>query len=264
MMLSIIIPVGDRDVYRRCKSSIERSIAAEPGFESEVIEVFDDERRGVAWARNEGLGRAKGEWIAWVDCDDEVAPGWFGEICAAIESSPAADVVSFDAKVVWDDSPSRAAYTVGGAANAADVMAERAAGQMWNKVIRRGLFDGLEFTGAVHEDYRLLCGLLPRVKETVHIARELYVYHRMALGLSQHLDHAAGAAALKDLVAMTDSVPAQYRADMAKGVTLRIADFSRRAPKDALLRRFVRANLLKVFLDSRIALRIKIKVLLAI
>lgn len=264
MMLSIIIPVGDRDVYRRCKSSIERSVAAAPGRGYEIVEVYDDERRGVAWARNEGLSRAKGDWIAWADCDDEVAPGWFGGICSAIEADPAADVISFNARVVWDDSPSRAAYTVGGSANAADVMAERATGQMWNKVIRRGLFDGLQFVGAVHEDYRLLCDLLPRARGIVHVPRELYVYHRRALGLSQHLDHAAGAAALKELVAMTERVAAQYRADMAKGVTLRIADFSRRAPKNDELRRFVRSNLRQVFLDSRIALRIKIKVLLAI
>ncbi len=251
MKISVIIPSIDG---RR-----PEGIPEDPRLEVVVVEGVSP----VGEARNEGLRRATGEWIAWVDADDAVAPGWLDGICAAIDANPGCDVVSFDARVVWCDGSGRRSYRTGGKADAADVMAERAAGQLWNKVIRRELFAGLRFAGAAHEDYRLLCALLPRAGRVVHVAEELYVYRRRKDGLSQHPDREVGIEALRGLVGMCAGAEERWRGEIAKGVVQRIADFERRAGKVDEFRGFVRKWAAAVVRDSGIGWRVKVKVVMA-
>ena len=101
MKISVIVPVGDKNAWSVCKASIEQSLSEYRGeVVAEVLPCFDLEHRGAYIARNEGLERATGDWIAWVDCDDEVEPNWASEICAAIKAHPDVDVIQFDATEV--------------------------------------------------------------------------------------------------------------------------------------------------------------------
>lgn len=129
----------------------------------------------VSAARNEGLRRATGDYVGWIDADDDISPDWLPEIFQALKDEP--DIVSFDALVDWVDGSGRASYVLDG----------RPIGQMWRRVFRRSVFDGFRFEGAVHEDWRIQCEL-PQGLRTVHIAKPLYCYHRSAKGLSQHRD----------------------------------------------------------------------------
>jgi hypothetical protein len=52
--------------------------------------------RGRSFARNEGMARARGEWVAMVDADDLLAPDRFERMVAAIRSFP-------DTRLVTDD-----------------------------------------------------------------------------------------------------------------------------------------------------------------
>lgn len=65
-MLSVVIPVFKTPLKlrRRCLDSLK-------GLECEIIEV---DGLPLAEARNEGLRKAKGEWVWFVDADDEVVP----------------------------------------------------------------------------------------------------------------------------------------------------------------------------------------------
>lgn len=197
----------------------------------------------VGKARNEGLRRARGEWIAWVDSDDEVEEGWLEEILgiltqrrrgaesarpegssdrtgesfggpAALEGKPreeeGVDIVSFNVRQEWHDGSGRESTILDG----------RKCGQLWSKVFRRSLFDGLEFQGAVHEDYRIQCQM-PREAKRVHLDKVLYVYKRRAEGLSQHRDAKATIGALWGLIKICNSW------EMAKGIWERIWDFAK-------------------------------------
>lgn len=247
-LLSVIVPTLD--------GSLPAGLPQSQDVEVIVINGISP----VSRARNVGISRAHGKYVAWVDADDAVTEDWLPSILAAIEDDP--DIVSFNAQVEWVDGK-RKGFVVGGMANVADVLAERATGQMWNKVIRRELYEGLEFSGMIHEDYRLLCELLPRAKQIKHIERTLYIYRRRSDGLSQHGDRTGEIDSLNGLIEMCNACDLPMKREMKKGVTQRVADFCRNAESTSQFRRFMRSNLCLVLCDPKISFRVKAKVLLA-
>lgn len=64
------------------------------------VKVVHQENRGVSAARNAGLDMASGDYIAFVDADDEIAP----ETCeTALRYMDDHDMVMWDAVTVWGD-----------------------------------------------------------------------------------------------------------------------------------------------------------------
>lgn len=75
MLLSFIIPSYHCEAYiDRCLRSIRilMSQCGVPGGEYEIIKLDDLHHEGPATIRNRGLAQASGEWIWFVDGDDEV------------------------------------------------------------------------------------------------------------------------------------------------------------------------------------------------
>lgn len=103
-LVSVIVPVCNAgDTIQRCVSSVtgqtysslqiilvddgstDNSGAACDTFAAEDarVEVIHQENKGVAAARNAGLARAKGAWIAFADADDYVSPYYIEDMIAA-------------------------------------------------------------------------------------------------------------------------------------------------------------------------------------
>lgn len=74
--LSVIVPTLDGAV----PASLEKACAGRTDVEVVVVKGVSP----VGKARNEGLRRAKGEWVAWADSDDEVAGDWLEAILSHI------------------------------------------------------------------------------------------------------------------------------------------------------------------------------------
>lgn len=271
MKISVIVPVGNRSLYRNCRASILRSIelARKGNCDWELIEVFDDDRRGVAWARNEGVNRSTGEYVGWVDCDDEVTERWATAIADAIEDG-GEDMIVFDARAEWEDGRGgydlvygRPAGKLSPVAFAKDVIgAGRSGGWLWNKVFRRELFAGRRFEGKAFEDYRMMCEILPTVKSIKYLPDELYIYHRNATGMSQYVNREGSLNALEALVGIADARKDSYADDMRRGVAVQAADFCRHAGGESVLRGFLRKQLWNVWTCSDVAFRIKVKCLI--
>lgn len=209
MKLSIIVPTLDGQV----PESVKRAVEGRAEVELVVVSGVSP----VAEARNEGLRRAKGEYVAWADGDDEVSADWLEEILN--HTCDDVDMVTFDVRQEWHDGSGRPSAVLDG----------RHCGQLWSKVFRRSLFEGLTFHGAVHEDFRMLCQL-PKDLRRVHIDKVLYVYRRRKDGLSQHRDAWATWKALWGLVKVCDS------REMARGIFERFWDFAK-TPVRRLIRR---------------------------
>lgn len=85
--------VGRWEVVVADNGSVDDTVAVAAGFADRFpsLRVLDaGDRRGVNHARNAGARVARGRLLAYVDADDEVAPGWLAAIAAA---GDAAEVV---------------------------------------------------------------------------------------------------------------------------------------------------------------------------
>jgi GT2 family glycosyltransferase len=78
--VSVVVPTRERpEALARCLAALEAQIVP-----VEVVVVEDREGRGPAWARNEGVRRARGEVVCFTDDDCEPAPGWAEALTAPI------------------------------------------------------------------------------------------------------------------------------------------------------------------------------------
>ncbi|MEK9137835.1 MAG: glycosyltransferase family 2 protein [Bacteroidota bacterium] len=85
-IVSVIIPTIGRESIARTREALERQTRPP----DEMIEVVDKERRGVSWARNEGIRRAAGDLIAVTDDDCIPPPDWLERLIKAIDTYDAA------------------------------------------------------------------------------------------------------------------------------------------------------------------------------
>lgn len=145
-------------------------------------EVLHLSHRGVGAARNAGLRAARGEYLLWVDPDDWVSEAWFQAIDEAI-SKRHPDLLVFDF-IEWEDGQKRqSAYgRPGGAIDRelflSDVTRDiRMNSSLWNKVIRKALYNGLQFDETLRclEDYALLHHLILRADSVLYCP--LFLYH---------------------------------------------------------------------------------------
>ncbi len=112
--ISVVIATRDRPILVR--RAVDAVLAQDHAGSLEVVVVFDrseldpglatdDAHRGVvvttnvrtpglAGARNSGVDRATGTWVAFCDDDDEWLPGKLAGQIAALEASPDADVAT--------------------------------------------------------------------------------------------------------------------------------------------------------------------------
>jgi glycosyltransferase involved in cell wall biosynthesis len=84
--VSVIIPTIGREVLRQCQSALARQTRTP----DEVLVIHDTDRRGPAWARNEGLRRTHGDLVAFIDDDCVAPPDWLARLIHAVDRFEAA------------------------------------------------------------------------------------------------------------------------------------------------------------------------------
>ena len=267
LRISVIIPVGDEGAWRLCRQSLDYSVGLlgqDCSIEVEVLPCLDIEHKGADIARNEGLARGAGEWVAWVDCDDEVEPNWASEICAAIKTHPDVDVIQFDATEIVHGKMSPLTYKHKGLIEGVDFAHEllRNDGMpawLWTRVFRRELFDGLKFDGRVKHDYGMFLKILPRVQSVWSIGKPLYRYNRHGKGLSNYAQQMDYAKTGKEFELSIARLPEEWQHDAKIGLALTMADVARHSKCENGSRQFVRRYLREVIFDGKVPLRLKAK-----
>jgi len=84
--ISVIVPTVGRDSLALCRTALERQTRPP----DEIVIVVDEFRRGVVWARNEGIARSSGDVIAFAD-DDVIPPAdWLERLVGALDRCDAA------------------------------------------------------------------------------------------------------------------------------------------------------------------------------
>ena len=177
MTVSVIVPCLKRDeAAERCLAEIRRQAASgDAELDLVVVEGVSPSAR----ARNEGLRRATGDYIAWVDADDAVRNGWWRSISEALAERP--DVVVFG----WHDEKSSAdlAFCPSDSNPARQLLQDVLRDEvpcsfLWNKVIRKDLWLGVRFDERwfFQEDFAVLPLVLRKAQSVAVIAEPLYRY----------------------------------------------------------------------------------------
>lgn len=145
MKLSAVIPSRPSEpTLQRTLRSVE---TAAKGLDVETVLVRDENLRGLSWARNEGLARATGDVVFFVDADDTVKPEFFRRLLAALESSGADFAISS-----FDYAPLKRAYNLTGNAAIREAMMPAFFGYSFDDVRRwnaGGRIDALREQGSV-------------------------------------------------------------------------------------------------------------------
>lgn len=148
------------------------------------IRVVSQSNQGVSMARNKGLSLAQGEYICFLDSDDELAPA-FGEKMYDVAQRKKADIVSCDIQL----GTQKKAWTQGkvtekGYSSPFDAyMTKRLKLYMgpWAKLYKRDAINGLTFNQEISqcgEDILYLYQSLYQAKKLVHTSQKLYFYRK--------------------------------------------------------------------------------------
>ena len=222
MRLSVIVPSLAGDV----PESLRRQVAGVADVELVVVAGV----RPVGKARNEGLDRARGDYVAWVDSDDEVAEDWLSEILAAIARGP--DVVIFDAKTEgWACLENLVYGGTGGPLPVAQVVRDayenrRLQGHLVRVVSKRQLWKGLRFeTGiAAWEDFLLLPQVLLRAASAFYVPKLLYRYVSRPGSAMNGLDSAGRLDNAETAIRRWREAPSECRQAAVRGSVVGVYD----------------------------------------
>ena len=107
MMISVVIPLYNKEncVARTIESvlnqtynsfeivvvndgSTDNSLKVVSSIKDERIKIFSKKNEGVSIARNFGIQQSKGEYICFLDADDEWNPNFLESMCEAIKMFP--------------------------------------------------------------------------------------------------------------------------------------------------------------------------------
>lgn len=209
MRLSVIVPFyNSAEFLPRLEKTLCNQInpSGESGTEVEVIVVDDASRQeelaaldaaakrndwqlitltenvGPGGARNAGISAASGDYLVFLDSDDELTPGSLEKLLAAIDKKPC-DVLLFDFTIIAEgkehpytmlrEAPSDLDYV------STDYALAFARGGTCGKVYRRDFVreHGLGFgTGVRHEDTVLTKTALACAEKVAYLPESLYRY----------------------------------------------------------------------------------------
>lgn len=86
-----------------CADGITPAILDKFAEQDSRIKVFHKANENRAIARNYGMDRATGDWICWLDSDDEYSSHYLRELDQAIKEFPEYKIFNFGSLIYWPD-----------------------------------------------------------------------------------------------------------------------------------------------------------------
>ena len=136
------------------------------------IKIITQENRGVAYARNEGLKRATGEYIAWVDSDDWIDSEFIQNLYDASCENGNIPVIN-----VRDKDYVKKNKCICGEKLIIDFIDGYLPSAMWSTLFKADTYDNINFSNyGIGEDAMMIINLLGRVSRVCCICIDGYHY----------------------------------------------------------------------------------------
>lgn len=217
MKLSVIIPVYNvADTLDRCLRSIsEQSFRdmqiilvndASTDGSDEICERWrnDDHRiqvishkvnLGLSEARNSGISKAKGEYITFVDSDDEVERSTYKKLFDILNVHPDYDILEYPVYEHYGNLKRQHKLTFGIDKEYTDFSSYWLHGKAyehtyaWNKIYRKSLFNGVRYpANKKFEDAHTLPLILQKANIIATTSVGLYYYYDNPKGITRNAD----------------------------------------------------------------------------
>lgn len=145
-----------------------------------TLRSLSEPQKGVSFARNRGLERSEGEYIAFIDADDRVHPGYFSLLLEGVASG--VDVVS----LAFSTRPGSQFAFKEFVIQTVDEFVDNFLDGWWccSFVARRNLFRGLRFYGQCYEDVGMFPVVLSRSARVLVASKVLYDYTKSSTSLT--------------------------------------------------------------------------------
>ena len=215
MMVSVIIPVYQvSDYVERCLQSVLKQtytalecIIVDDATKDDSIEkcerlireydgpiqfrmLHHDENRGLSAARNTGTKAATGDYVCYVDSDDEMTPDCIEKLVSAALEHPEAELVIGNAQFFWMGQKERVSLDDAMPAliptnrqTLSYYYQQRITNGAWNKLLRRSFIEehGLYFKeGIIIEDVLWMFYVLKYVSIVALVKDITYHYYKRA------------------------------------------------------------------------------------
>lgn len=193
--LSIIIPCYNVSKYiNKCIDSVLNSelkdieiIAINDGSKDNTLEllkqykddrliIIDKKNEGVAQARNDGLKKASGEYITFLDSDDYIEPDMYLKMYEKAHKNKL-DLVACDVFMEYPDHTVTIKSNINDDSTNKDLMIDAYA-VIWNKLYRKEILKGLLFSKGINlcEDVEFLYKIYSKVNKVGSVNESFYHY----------------------------------------------------------------------------------------
>lgn len=194
---SILVSVKDADVEIICvdDGSKDNTLEILQRYMAKfsAIRVFHKTNSGVGSARNMGLEKATGDYIAWVDSDDYVTDDWYDAINQKLKQYHP-DCLFFDYFYTYGevDQPRHIALPEDVTLRAfvyEQSLERELKNFLFNQVIRVDILKQERFNETYYmlEDYDVLTHVTPKFQTLIHINRCLYHYVQTEISLTHNV-----------------------------------------------------------------------------
>lgn len=154
----------------------------------EVKVVTHEHNRGLSAARNTGINEATGDWIYFLDSDDEITPNCIELLVKEVEKHPDVDFVIGNVEFVgatWNFPLRCDAYVVGNENILRDFITYKWYMMVWNRLYRKEFIQQhhLYFKeGLLHEDELYSFQVATTAKSMAAVYENTYIYKIRTVG----------------------------------------------------------------------------------
>ena len=203
-MISVIVPVYNVEKYvERCIDSIMNQtyknievIVVDDGSTDKSLEIIKNKYKknkkisiyhksngGLSSARNYGLEKCNGEYIAFIDSDDWIDPDCIEKVVKCIQVNDFPEIVEFGYRKVNDNIVIEEKKLNNNVYKETNILDEYFYGNqivdiVCNKFYKKDLFESVRFVEQrIHEDYMIMPELLYKSKKICTIHDVFYNYY---------------------------------------------------------------------------------------